>query len=300
MHRAAIFLHWDKDNIIDDYVVKYLSELHTVVQDIHFVSNSAVSQKELEKVVFCTKRASCRKNEGLDFGAWKEVLESNGFDEVAGAYDEVVLANDSCYGPLFPFSKMFNAMAQRQCDFWGVTKNLNPTHIQSYFYVFRKPVLESQAFRDFFTNFNYGYNREETISNCEIALTDILCQVDLHYEVYTDYCANDIAIMHKRIGASDVCDMTVYYWPELVERRAPLLKIKALPKYVELFSRSMGFYLKQLQKILVDQGSEYDCQLIYRHQKRIHPESYVLIKCIENLALCYFKIIRWKFLNRQR
>lgn len=298
MQRAAVFVHWDKDNIIDDYVIMYLAELHIVVQDIYFVSNSALSQQELKKITSYTKQASCRKNEGLDFGAWKGVLDNIGLDEFTETYDEVVLANDSCYGPLFPFSEMFNAMKQRQCDFWGVTKNLNPAHIQSYFYALRKPVLKSRVFRDFFANFTYGYSREETISNCEMAFTEILCQAGLRYEVYAEYCENDVAIMHRRIGASDVGDMTIYYWPELVDRRIPLLKVKAFPKYIELFSRSVDYYFNQLQRILACHGCFYDCQLIRNHQKRVYPGLYGLPKRMKDFMLCYCKILRRKLLHR--
>ena len=38
MKRLAIFAHYDKDNIIDDYVIYYLKELKKSFETIIFVS----------------------------------------------------------------------------------------------------------------------------------------------------------------------------------------------------------------------------------------------------------------------
>ena len=46
MKRAVIFVHWDKDLTIDDYVVYYLKELKKVIEKVIFVSANNLSSEK--------------------------------------------------------------------------------------------------------------------------------------------------------------------------------------------------------------------------------------------------------------
>ena len=48
--RACFFAHYDRDGIIDDYVVHYIKELKKVCNDIIFASVSNVSKEEQKKL----------------------------------------------------------------------------------------------------------------------------------------------------------------------------------------------------------------------------------------------------------
>ena len=50
MKRLCVFAHWDRDNIIDDYVIYYLKALKQVVSTLVFVSDCDLPLKELEKL----------------------------------------------------------------------------------------------------------------------------------------------------------------------------------------------------------------------------------------------------------
>ena len=50
MKRTAVFAHYDKNNLIQDYVVYYLSELKKCAEKIIFVSDSDVLPEELKKI----------------------------------------------------------------------------------------------------------------------------------------------------------------------------------------------------------------------------------------------------------
>ena len=50
MKRTAVFAHYDKNNLIQDYVVCYLSELKKCAEKIIFVSDSDVLPEELKKI----------------------------------------------------------------------------------------------------------------------------------------------------------------------------------------------------------------------------------------------------------
>ena len=111
-------------------------------------------RKQLENI---NKVVYVGKNCKYDSEAYKYALEDVlGWKEVQ-KYDELLLLNDSCFGPIYPFEEMFRDMEEKKCDFWGITEQPEikrgkytettyPRHIQSYFLVIRQRMLKSQEF----------------------------------------------------------------------------------------------------------------------------------------------------------
>ena len=188
--RLAVFVHYDKNGDFKESDMHYLRHLRKITDRLIFISNSPVTDNAKGKILKIVDQIKIRDNFGFDFGAWRDILIDVGFDKL-GDYDELILMNNSCYAPLFPFADMFDAMEQKECDFWGVTefpelKNSNrpeavflpertiPKHIQSYFMVFRKTVLESSAFKDFWENVSDKESLLEIVVNYETQLTGVL------------------------------------------------------------------------------------------------------------------------------
>ena len=153
--RITVFAHYDKDNIIDDYVINYLKGLKEVSESLIFVSDGELSDFEKSKLYGLADFVIAEKHGEYDFGSYKrgvlKVKEQN------LTCEELILANDSCYGPLFPLKKVFDEMQECQCDFWGITENKygikgKERHIQSYFLVFKTQILEDESFVQFFKN----------------------------------------------------------------------------------------------------------------------------------------------------
>ena len=67
--------------------------------------------------------------------------------------DNLIFCNDSCYGPLKSFENIFTAASDCDCDFWGLSADsaIN-THIQSFFYIFKKNVFNSKYFINYINN----------------------------------------------------------------------------------------------------------------------------------------------------
>ena len=63
--------------------------------------------------------------------AYKEGLERIDYNS-QDLYDEVLLVNQTCYGPVFPFSELFGEMEKRDCDFWGVSAHAEMTPEPDY------------------------------------------------------------------------------------------------------------------------------------------------------------------------
>lgn len=150
MYRTAIFCFYNKQGIAEKYVDFLLEDLKKTVDFLIVVVNGKI--KNIEVLKKYSNFFIVRDNKGYDICAYKEVLLNKECLDVIKGSQELVLVNNSFYGPFIPFASIFKKMEYSTADFWGIStveKNLTK-HIQSYFYVFRKRVIErGELFRYF-------------------------------------------------------------------------------------------------------------------------------------------------------
>lgn len=182
MNNIAIFAHYDPDNKIKDYVIYYLEQLKVISDEIIFVSTSPLDNQEQKKIESLVTKIIIRKNIGYDFHSYKTGIEN--IKDLAN-YNQLILCNDSCYGPLFSLKDIFIQMNNQKVDFWGITSsNLLKFHLQSYFLVFNKQTLLASCFMDFWKNLPIYQNRKDIIYNYEIELTQRLTANNYHAASY--------------------------------------------------------------------------------------------------------------------
>ena len=122
----AIFAGYDKDGIVDDYVIYYLKELKKVA-DIVFVYDNTFFKEELDKVKNLTIHQICEKHGEYDFGSYKRGFLWAKEQDILNKYDSLVFCNDSVYGPFYPLEQIFNKFENdRDVDFWGMFFEGNP------------------------------------------------------------------------------------------------------------------------------------------------------------------------------
>jgi hypothetical protein len=173
--RACLFAMYDPDGLVDDYVVAYVAELARHA-DVFVLADGSLDIGQLDRLSAATG-AWVRAHGGHDFGSWSLLAqELVGWDELE-AYDEVLLANDSCW-LLRSLDEVFADMDARPGDFWGLQLTarrfepepsqpqsvpleevkrswLPPTafrypelvHLGSYFLALRRSVLDDPGFR---------------------------------------------------------------------------------------------------------------------------------------------------------
>jgi len=140
--RALVYAHWDRDGIVDPYVIHALREYRAVVGRIVFVSTHCSSMSPA--LTSLADEIIVRDNEGFDFASWREGLLRLDIP----AYDEILFTNSSVYGPLWPIEGCLAAAAARQSDLWGMTVSLEPeVHLQSYFMGMSRRLLASECGR---------------------------------------------------------------------------------------------------------------------------------------------------------
>lgn len=101
-----------------------------------------------------------------DVAMWQEVIVSWYDRHIKNEYDEIILVNDSFFGPIYPFESIFECMEKEKVDFWGITAHGKiPQYnkrgevigewerfLQRYFLVFRSSLLQSNQFIEFWKN----------------------------------------------------------------------------------------------------------------------------------------------------
>ncbi len=148
----GIFVFYDKDGIVDRYVEFFLNSLKQVTDRLVIVINGAVSADGLERFGRISDDVICRDNKGYDAGGYRAALLHDIGREELKKYDELVLCNDTCYGPFVPFTHIWEQMEEKEADFWGLNCICNglTDHMQAYFLVFRKRLLENEFLYRFF------------------------------------------------------------------------------------------------------------------------------------------------------
>ena len=171
--RLALYAHYGERASVAEHVLYYLQQLQAFGFKICFVSNSPLSTESKRRLETMCARVYERENTGYDFSMWQHALAEFDLADVT----ELLLTNSSIVGPLQPLETVWRNPRVQDCDFWGLTDNADFTHhLQSYFLVFRRAVLESDAFTRFWDGVLPFTDKWLTILSYEVTLTGWLVQ----------------------------------------------------------------------------------------------------------------------------
>lgn len=143
MNRLGIVVMYDADGIAYDYLLYYLNKLKQVCDKLILVVNGKICVASKNKCKKIVDDIYVRFNNNMDIGAYLDVIYNYISIEECIKYDEVVLANDTLFGPFKDFTEIFDKMKDKSCDVWGLNIDylLYSSHIQSYFYCFRNKTI---------------------------------------------------------------------------------------------------------------------------------------------------------------
>ena len=200
--RCVIYFIYDKDGIIDDYVIDQLKDLRNNAQHIHCVINGKLSHDGKIALEQVADDIYVRENKGVDIGAYKAAIEYLTWNFIR-TFDELVVMNNTCFGPVYPFKECFDWAKTQDVDLWGLTccgnvnhlgtvdflhYTKNRYHIQSNFVVYRNSLLKNNILENFFN---------EIPNDCNYI------QSNLYYEQ-----AQPGYFLEKGFNASVYCDTT--------------------------------------------------------------------------------------------
>ncbi len=266
MKRLCIYVTYDAENIIDDYIGYMLRELRKVVECLVVVCNYEVVASGMENIQPYADKIYYRKNIGFDAGAYKDVMcNLMGWNNIVG-YDELLLINDSFFGPFMPFEVIFDQMENRENDFWGLTiqaetngffGEIIPEHIQSFFIAVQKKLLISSDFRDYWEKISYFDNFSDVVNLHEIRFTEYFSTRGYSYSALADTSSNDT--LNKQNNFNQY--MMISY--ELIRKRNfPFLKRQQI-SYNTLYGQTQENLRMAIEYI--NSNTDYNVNLIWNN-----------------------------------
>lgn len=265
--RLGIYFFYEKDGFVDSFIRFFFQDYIKQVTDMIVVCNGELDDAGKSFFSEYTNRIIVRENKGLDVWAYKTALDSMGWNKLV-EYDEICFVNCTIMGPVYSLGTVFDEMALKDLDFWGMNKHYSipfdpwgncpygyvPEHIQSHFMVFRKSLVQSEDYQKFWDEMPMieGYN--DSVARFESYFTKCFGDKGFKWDVY--------------VQTDDMADKTNYplmnYAKELIrDRHCPIFKRRTFWQPYEYFLyNNLGQPAKELYDYLKESGL-YDVNLIW-------------------------------------
>lgn len=279
IRRCAIFLFFDAEGVVDDYVIKILEGLRPRVEYILTICNGYVNGEGRDKLKQASDDIYCRANLGLDVGGYREGLFYIGFKKLA-EYDELIMLNYTFFGPVYPFEEMFDTMKKKDVDFWGITKHHRvdpdpfgmipygylPEHIQSFFLVLRSSLFLSYQYKDFIFNMQNPRTYTDSIVGYETIFTKYFSDEGFRWAVYVDT---------DEYEGYSYCPNTFYIKELLEDKRCPIIKRRSFfTDYTDFMLNTCGEPSAKMLEFM-RKNLDYDENMIWDNILRLENHSEV-------------------------
>jgi lipopolysaccharide biosynthesis protein len=219
MQDVCLFAHFDQDDKVDEYALRYLEKIKELGFSIVFISAARLGLADIERLQKSCVDVILRENAGLDFGSWSAGLAKHG-SAIGG---RLLLANDSVYGPVGSLQIALDRLTRRSADFYGLVESLeNGLHLNSWFLLFEPWVVQHAEFRSILAQSFSTMSKRQIIDRGEIGLSRRLMQAGFRYEALY---RSDRAGLPRR---HDVNPMLVFWRELLFDEGIPFLKVELL------------------------------------------------------------------------
>ena len=280
--RACIYFIYDADGIVDNYILYQLEDMRKNVDYLHCVVNGTLEEKSKHAVLQKVDELYERENVGNDIGAYKAAITYIGWEKLS-EYDELILMNFTCFGPIYPFREVFDWAQRQSVDFWGLTwgekadwigdtnyyhYNKKQYHIQSYFFAIRKPLLGSPFLKEFFDRIPNNPKYYESGQYFEYAFPGYFEDHGYHGAVYCDDRADmNYPLLHNPV--------------HLLEKyRMPLIKKRSFFHHYTDTLRNTGGEATARLIDFIQAKTDYDMNLIWQSVLRTKSLS-DLVRCAQ-------------------
>ena len=259
--RLGIYCFYDKYGHAASFIKTFLDDLMDNLDDLVVVVNGQLSDQARQLFSEYTKTIIVRENKGLDVAAYKQAILTLGWEKLE-SYDEVMCLNDTVMGPVYPFSEMFECTDRKDVDFWGITayagetvdKEQIPTHLQAYWHAYRRSLVSSPAFHEYWETMPLWKDYAEVTRKHEMTFTKHFTDLGFTWASYIDW--------RKYQGYSSY---PLLYMPMQIVRddRCPIFKRRSFfVDYSAYFDQTAGQPALDLYEYLRDH-TDYDVDMIW-------------------------------------
>jgi hypothetical protein len=226
--KVVIFVHFDRYGGVRRQLFSYMREFAASGRAVVFVTNAGLLKPEAEAELrqICSA-VIIRRNRGYDFGAWREGIEHLGLPRADT--EELILVNDSVFGPLRPIGDMLEKLDYGAADIWGLTESWQTRyHLQSFFLAFGPAALRSASFKKFWANVRPVPAKSYIVKTYEVGITQVMLKAGLRcaaiwkYDVLTGLVEGAaleklLALEVSELGKTD---------PIHITRRLQVMKVR--------------------------------------------------------------------------
>lgn len=277
LSRIGIFLFRDEQGIVDDYVCYLLNDMCKNLDMLYIVVNGVLTEDGRVLLKRYTDEIIIRPDKGFDVGGWQDVILNHcGFEKIL-KYDELILFNDSFFGPLYPFREVFEKMDKEDVDFWGLSSHgaapgsgncpygNRPKYLQTYFVAFRNKLVSSVEFQNFWHNLPIFTKFEQVGEGYGCVFTKGFEDLGYRWMAFSDTTDLESKDIRKNMSFH-----TFNPYDMVVNRKFPIIKRKVFITGKETVLRFN--YADELRKTMkyVKENTNYDVSLIYKYILRVY------------------------------
>lgn len=290
---VGIFVFYDRDKIVDKYILHLVDSLKIYCKKMIIISNGHLDENNR---ILLEQRADYyfeRDNRGYDFGAWKEIFIYKFSREFWTNYSVALCFNDTFYGPIFSLDDIFKSLDNSNADLWGLTRFGSVKFegrcvfpfIQTYFWAVKTNLLHSNYFFEFWEDINENETSFDEIQKYEILLSQYIQEGGYKIGTYIDtedYEVNELGIDSGR-EVNRALDK--FELPLLINRGFPFVKRKNF-----FYSRNsinevkMATDLKRVMNY-VSTNTNFDTDMIFENIIRLKGAQIVKQSLNHNYVL---------------
>ncbi|KJL37256.1 rhamnan synthesis F family protein [Microbacterium azadirachtae] len=264
--RLVVYVVWDRRGGVEDFVPFALAGLREHAARVLVVVNGSLSEEGRAKLEPVSDEILVRSNAGFDIWAHKDALDHVG--DAIGEFDEVLLTNDTWFGPVRPYGPVFDRMGERAVHFWGMTdhvrqepnpftgKGVLPYHLQSFWIAVRREMFLSEAWRRYWAELPEMPTYFDAVLKHEAVFTETFAQ---------DGFTHDVAFPAVEIGTKNP---SLYRAEALLDAGCPTLKRRPFLQWPPYLDRHAVVGRWTLEKAA---AFGYPMELLWRNAARTIP-----------------------------
>lgn len=237
VRRLIILVVWDRRGGVEPYVSRALEGLRPHSAHVLAVVNGSLTDDGRARLESVTDEILVRENRGFDIWGHKDALDHLGgrIDE----YDELVLTNDTWFGPVRPYSPVFERMEGSGADFWGMTDHAReepnpftgtgvlPYHLQSFWIAVRRRMFTSDQWRSYWRDLPDMPGYFDAVLRHEAVFTQHFADAGFAHDVAfpsSDYPTDHPALFNPDLLLRDGCPLLkrrpFFHYPPFLDRHA--------------------------------------------------------------------------------
>ncbi|WP_404431790.1 rhamnan synthesis F family protein [Microbacterium lacus] len=222
---------------MEDYIPFALAGLREHAARVLVVVNGSLSESGRAKLEPVSDEILVRENVGFDIWAHRDALDHVGAG--IAEFDEILLTNDTWFGPVRPYGPVFERMGAGEAHFWGMTDHAreepNPFtgkgvlhyHLQSFWIAVRREMFLSPEWAAYWRDLPEMPDYFDAVLKHEAVFTEYFASRGFRHEVAfgsEGYPTDHPALFNPDLLLADGCPVLkrrpFFHYPPFLDRHA--------------------------------------------------------------------------------